>query len=184
MRRGYRLNDRGIATPDLIRQFDLQGELFAALERKRVYGQFMHADHCRLQQRTINQWLAEPGAMPAFVAALQAHGWIRRGQPPANSRWWTLIEGPPAAMFGVFNAYEKQLWHDWIADDWRPSIRRVAPGSWGLPEVHEEIPGDALNVAPEALIQRMAGNRHATPDGLSATRAYMRVTGLRQEEPR
>ncbi|WP_447869074.1 iron-containing redox enzyme family protein [Pseudomonas putida] len=184
VRRGYRLNDRGIATPDLIRQFDLQGELFAALERKRVYGQFMHADHCRLQQRTINQWLAEPGAMPAFVAALQAHGWIRRGQPPANSRWWTLIEGPSAAMFGVFNAYEKQLWHDWIADDWRPSIRRVAPGSWGLPEVHEEIPDDALNVAPEALIQRMAGNRHATPDGLSATRAYMRVTGLRQEEPR
>ncbi|MNN16230.1 hypothetical protein D3C81_1293640 [compost metagenome] len=184
VRRGYRLNDRGIATPDLIRQFDLQVELFAALERKRVYGQFMHADHCRLQQRTINQWLAEPGAMPAFVAALQAHGWIRRGQPPANSRWWTLIEGPSAAMFGVFNAYEKQLWHDWIADDWRPSIRRVAPGSWGLPEVHEEIPGDALNVAPEALIQRMAGNRHATPGGLSATRAYMRVTGLRQEEPR
>ncbi|WP_144180400.1 MULTISPECIES: iron-containing redox enzyme family protein [unclassified Pseudomonas] len=181
---GYRLNNRGVATPDLIRQFDLQGELFAALERKRVFGQMMHADHCRLQQRTVNQWLAEPGAMPAFVAALQAQGWIRRGQPPANSRWWTLIDGPTAAMFGVFNAYEKQLWHDWIADDWQPSIRRVSPGSWGLPEEPEDIPNDALNVAPKALIQRMAGNRHATPDGLCATRAYMRVTGLRQEEPR
>ncbi|MEX5624719.1 iron-containing redox enzyme family protein, partial [Pseudomonas syringae] len=76
-------------------------ELFAALERKRVYGQFMHADRCRLQQRTINQWLATPGAMPEFVAALQAQGWIVRGQDPAQSRWWKLIEGPAAVMFGV-----------------------------------------------------------------------------------
>ncbi len=184
VRCGYRLNDLGIATPDLICQFDLQAELFAALERKRVYGQFMHADHCRLQQRTINQWLTEPGAMPAFVAALQAQGWIRRGQPPAESRWWNLIEGPAAAMFGVFNAYEKQLWHDWIADDWRPAIRRVAPGSWGLPEAQGEPAGNLANEAPAALIMRMAGNRHATPDGLLATRAYIRTTGMLQEEPR
>ena len=184
VRCGYRLNDLGIAAPDLIRQFDLQAELFAALERKRVYGQFMHADRCRLQQRTINQWLAEPGAMPAFVAALQAQGWIRRGQPPADSRWWSLIDGPAAVMFGVFNAYEKQLWHDWIADDWHPPIRRVAPGSWGLPGAQEEqsesLPGEDI----ASLIKRMAGNRHATPDGLLATRAYIRTTGLLQEEPR
>lgn len=134
MRNGYRLNELGTAAADLIRQFNLQDELFAALERKRIYGQFMHADRCRLQQRTINQWLATPGAMPEFVAALQAQGWIVRGQDPAHSRWWKLIEGPAAVMFGVFNSYEKQLWHDWIADTWRPTIRRVAPGSWGLPE--------------------------------------------------
>lgn len=184
VRRGYRLNSLGIAATDLIRQFDLQAELFAALERKRVYGQFMHADHCRVQQRTINQWLAEPGAMPAFVAALQAQGWIRRGQEPAQSRWWKLIDGPSAAMFGVFNAYEKQLWHDWIADDWQAPIRRVVPGSWGLPEATEEQPGTTQHEPPAALIERMAGNRHATPDGLSATRAFIHATGLLQEEPR
>lgn len=184
VRNGYRLNDLGIAAPDLIRQFDLQDELFAALERKRVYGQFMHGDHCRLQQRTINQWLAAPGAMPAFVAALQAQGWIRRGQDPAQSRWWTLIEGPAAPMFGVFNCYEKQLWHDWIADTWHPVIRRLPPGSWGLPEGHDEPHGESSGEPPAALIERMAGNRHATPEGLAATRAYIRTTGLLQEEPR
>lgn len=184
VRCGYRLNDLGIAAPALIRQFDLQAELFAALERKRVYGQFMHADHCRLQQRTINQWLAAPGAMPAFVAALQAQGWIRRGQDPAQSRWWTLIEGPAAAMFGVFNSYEKQLWHDWIADSWQPAVRRVAPGSWGLPETGAEPPASMPTEPPATLIERMAGNRHATPDGLLATRAFGRTTGLLHEEPR
>lgn len=184
VRRGYRLNDLGIATPDLVRQFDLQAELFAALERKRVYGQFMHGDHCRLQKRSLNQWLAEPGAMPAFVAALQAQGWIRRGQDPRQSRWWTLIEGPAAAMFGVFNAYEKQLWHDWIANDWQAPIRRVAAGSWGLPEAQQDRSATASGMPPEVLIERMAGNRHATPDGLSATRAFIRTTGLLQEEPR
>ncbi|WP_144173229.1 iron-containing redox enzyme family protein [Pseudomonas sp. Kh13] len=184
VRRGYRLNDLGIATPDLVRQFDLQAELFAALERKRAYGQFMHGDHCRLQKRTLNQWLAEPGAMPAFVAALQAQGWIRRGQDPRQSRWWTLIEGPAAAMFGVFNAYEKQLWHDWIANGWQAPIRRVAAGSWGQPEAPDDRPATASGMPPEVLIERMAGNRHATPDGLSATRAFIGTTGLLQEEPR
>jgi len=184
VRNGYRLNELGIAAADLIRQFDLQDELFAALERKRVYGQFMHADRCRLQQRTINQWLATPGAMPEFVAALQAQGWIVRGQDPAHSRWWKLIEGPTAVMFGVFNSYEKQLWHDWIADTWRPTIRRVAPGSWGLPESPGESQGEMPGEAVAALIGRMAGNRHATPEGLAATRAYIRTTGLLQEEPR
>ncbi|MNP21539.1 hypothetical protein D3C76_1141610 [compost metagenome] len=87
-------------------------------------------------------------------------------------------------MFGVFNSYEKQLWHDWIADTWRPAIRRVAPGSWGLPESPGESQGETPSEAPAALIGRMAGNRHATPEGLAATRAYIRTTGLLQEEPR
>ena len=184
VRNGYRLNELGTAAADLIRQFDLQDELVAALERKRVYGQSMHADRCRLEQRTVNQWLATPGAMPAFVAALQAQGWIQRGQDPAQSRWWKLIEGPAAAMFGVFNSYEKQLWHDWIADTWRPPIRRVAPGSWGLPESPDEAHSEMSGDRPATLIERMAGNRHATPEGLAATRAYIRTTGLLQEEPR
>ncbi|MGE8462062.1 MAG: iron-containing redox enzyme family protein [Pseudomonas capeferrum] len=182
VRRGYRLNDLGTPASALVAEFDLQAQLFAALERKRQYGQFMHSDHCRLQKRTINQWLAEPGAMPAFVDALQAQGWIRRGENPVNSRWWKLIDGPAAAMFGVFTAYEKQLWHDWIAGDWQAPIRRVMPGSWDINVSADDRPMVSQRAETvEALVQRMAGNRHASPEGLLATQAFVNATGLVQE---
>jgi len=87
-------------------------------------------------------------------------------------------------MYGVFTAYEKQLWHDWIAAGWQSRVRRLLPGSWQLPASPE---GDAVNVDAhdiEALIERMAGNRHATPDGLQATRAYLQATGMIQEQAR
>ncbi|HEK1689267.1 TPA: iron-containing redox enzyme family protein [Pseudomonas putida] len=184
VRHGYRLNDLGIDTPTLISGFDLEAQLLAALERKRVFGQFMHADRCRLQQRTVNQWLSEPAALPAFLQALVAQGWIKRGQDPADSRWWSLIDGPGAHMFGVFNAYEKQLWHDWIAGDWQSEVRRVPPGSWEA-SLHQAPPGEENHesVDIETLIENMAGNQHALPQGLSATRAYLHATGLGEEGP-
>jgi hypothetical protein len=182
VRHGYRLNDLGSDTPSLIGSFDLDAELLAALERKRAFGQFMHADRCRVQRRTVNQWLAEPGALPAFLQALQAQGWIKRGQNPTDSRWWSLIDGPHAPMFGVFNAYEKQLWHDWIAADWQAPIRPVLPGSWqAAPPAEQEVNDSAAPM--ETLINCMAGNHHALPEGLQATRAYLRATGLAQEGP-
>ncbi|EKT4467689.1 iron-containing redox enzyme family protein [Pseudomonas putida] len=183
VRRGYRLNDLGTDTPRLIASFDLEGELLAALERKRAFGQMMHSDHCRLQGRTINDWLSETDAMPGFLKALQSQGWVRRGEDPARSRLWKLIEGPAAAMFGVFSAYEKQLWHDWIANGWEaPRQPRVAPGSWQLDVEPDETDGERAPVP--VLIERMAGNGHALPEGLRATRAYIQATGLAQEEPR
>lgn len=182
VRRGYRLNNLGIDTPSLIASFDLHAQLIAALEQKSLFGRFMHADRCRLQKRTINQWLAEPGAMPAFIDAMCEQGWIKRGEDPSQSRWWKVIEGPTAPMFGVFTAYEKQLWHDWIAADWQAPLRRVQPGSWepqsGMDTPPEPLPVDQ-NIA--SLIERMLGNRHASPDGLLATRAYIHATGLAQE---
>lgn len=187
VRNGYRLNDLGVDTPSLIADFDLESELLASLEAKRVFGRFMHADRCRLQGRTINQWLAEPGGMGEFVLALQAQGWIQRNTDPQQSRFWALIEGPAAAMYGVFSAYEKQLWHDWIAGDWQGArIRRVQPGQWEN-QLAFEPQADAqaqplLDVG--RLISAMAGNRHAEPDGLRATRAYVRATGLAQGGPR
>lgn len=183
VRNGYRLNELGTDTPSLIERFDLRGELLAALERKRVFGQFMHADHCRLQKRTINQWLSEPGVMPGFLDAMQAQGWIRRGVDPALSRWWQMIEGPSAPMFGVFSAYEKQLWYDWIAADWQSTIRRVIPGSWEARLAFEALPAKESGETIETLIERMAGNRHALPEGLLATQAFVRATGLAQEVP-
>ena len=55
-----------------------------------------------------------------FSTALENKGWIKRHQDPQASRFWQLIEGDGAAMFGVFSPYEKQLLHDWIAGDWTP----------------------------------------------------------------
>lgn len=180
VRHGYRLNDLGIDTPTLIASFDLQAELLAALERKRVFGQFMHSDRCRLQGRTVNQWLAEPGSIPAFLDALQAQGWVKRDADPTQSRLWTLIEGPTAAMFGVFNAYEKQLWHDWIAGSWQGrEIRRVPPGQWeSALALDDERPAGQQGFDIDQSIEAMAGNRHALSQGLQATRAYILATGL------
>ncbi|MBF8674136.1 iron-containing redox enzyme family protein [Pseudomonas fulva] len=186
VRRGYRLNDLGTSTPALIASFDLEAELLQALEHKRNFGQFMHSDHCRLQKRTINQWLAEPGAMPDFLDAMQVQGWIRRGEAPEQSRWWKLIEGPTAPMYGVFTAYEKQLWHDWIAAGSQSRIRRVLPGSWEAAlQLQDQTPGNRRSCAADydidALICAMSGNKHATPEGLVATQAYIQSTGLLQE---
>lgn len=186
VRRGYRLNDLGISTPALIARFDLEAELLQALEHKRNFGQFMHSDHCRLQKRTINQWLAEPGAMPAFLEAMQAQGWIRRGEAPEQSRWWKLIEGPTAPMYGVFTAYEKQLWHDWIAAGSQSRIRRVLPGTWEASlQLQDQTSSNrrpcTADYDMDTLIGAMSGNKHATPEGLVATRAYIQATGLLQE---
>ncbi|MCO7518116.1 MULTISPECIES: iron-containing redox enzyme family protein [unclassified Pseudomonas] len=182
VREGYRLNDLGLDTASLIESFDLEAELLGVLERKQVFGRFMHSEHCRLQGRTVNQWLAEPGSMPGFLAALQAQGWVKRGENPAHSRLWTLIDGPTAAMFGVFNTYEKQLWHDWIAGDWQGEpARRVFPGQWESQLAIPDEPGGGPDFPDlPSCLQAMAGNGHAQPDGLRATRAYVRLTGLAQ----
>jgi hypothetical protein len=113
---------------------------------------------------------------------MQAQGWIKRNQAPDQSRFWGLIEGPSAAMFGVFSAYEKQLWYDWIAGDWQgPRPRRLIPGSWETESSVQPLVADPAPEAIDVLIERMAGNRHALPEGLLATQAYIRATGLTQE---
>ena len=121
---GYKLNDVGLGSAAIIESFDLDQELVDMLERKRVFGQHMHSDYCRIEGRTVNQWLAEPGLARQFLEALQNRGWIRRGEDPGKSRFWNLVEGPDALMFGVFSPFEKQLLHDWIADGWfgEPSV--------------------------------------------------------------
>ena len=77
----------------------------------------------------MNEWLASPDGVAPFLAKLEEMGWIRRGQPPEQSRFWKLIEGDRAPMFGVFSGYEQQLVHDWIAgeDAGRKPAARVRP---------------------------------------------------------
>ena len=112
---GYRLNDLGASTLSVIASFDLEREVIAMLAAKSVVGKHMHSDYCRVAGRTVNEWLADPAQIGGFVAAMEANGWIRRGEAPENSRFWRLVQGERAEMFGVFSAYELQLLQDWIA---------------------------------------------------------------------
>ncbi|MBI6634891.1 iron-containing redox enzyme family protein [Pseudomonas paralactis] len=187
---GYRLNDLGPGTTAVIQQFNLHDEVVAMLERKRTFGQHMHSDYCRFEGQTVNQWLAKPGQIGDFLNALQDKGWIKRNQDPAESRFWQLIEGAGAAMFGVFSAAEKQLLHDWIAADWAsgqrvppvrpgrgsrlardhhrpadPDTQALADSLWNLPDEQQ------LN----ALIPWLSARRHSSPAGLYATRRFIQL---------
>lgn len=173
---GYRLNELGPGSMTVIQGFDLEREVVDMLERKRSFGQHMHSDYCRLEGRTINQWLAQPGQSLAFLAALQHKGWIRRNADPSESRFWRLIDGPGAVMFGVFSGYEMQLLHDWIAGDWqgqtvnpfRSQFRQRAKAAPAL-----VVPRARL-YAPTQCLEALAPSRHATPPGLLATREFSR----------
>ncbi|WEF34454.1 iron-containing redox enzyme family protein [Pseudoduganella chitinolytica] len=112
---GFRLNDLGVGTTQAIASFDLERETVAMLAAKSTVGKNMHSDYCRVAGRTVNDWLADPAQIPTFLEKLEGQGWIRRGEPAANSRFWKLIHGERAEMFGVFSPYEQQLLQDWIA---------------------------------------------------------------------
>lgn len=120
---GYRLNEIGSSTTSSIAEFDLQAELVALLAAKSKVGRNMHSDYCRVAGRSVNDWLASPAQVPDFLAALEQAGWIKRGEPAENSRFWRLVQGDKAEMFGVFNAYELQVLRDWIMA--APDGRRV-----------------------------------------------------------
>lgn len=198
VRAGYQLNELGTGTTAAIAAFDLEEELVAMLERKQVFAQHMHSDYCKVEGRTVNQWLAEPGGIRPFLAALERKGWIKRKADPGESRFWQLIDGPGAAMFGVFSAYEKQLLADWIADGYVPenNQRRGADNPFRLkfrqhplatslaqaagPSVEERTQVQAALAEPgplprlERLIPFLSPQCHATPAGLYATRLYAR----------
>jgi hypothetical protein len=186
---GYRLNDLGIGSTAVINDFDLHREVVSMLERKALFGQHMHSDYCRIENRTINQWLSTPGQMGGFLAALERKGWIKRGAAPQESRFWKLIEGSDAAMFGVFNGYEKQLLSDWIANGWqdpqcRPRAHHKHADDDPLASPFDDPETEALKnrLAPltpvdqlQTLIPWLAPHRHWRPAGLYATRRFIRL---------
>lgn len=186
VRNGYRLNEVGLSTTQVIDGFDLEEELLAMFERKRPYAAGMHSDRCRIGGRTVNQWLAVPGRFPAFLACLEEEGWIRRHADPRGSRFWNLIEGDRAAMFGVFTPYEQQLLYDWIAGDWQapapadrdPLAPLAEPATAGGDVDAEQVAlrRELLRLSPEQgvarLLELMAPHLHHGPAGLLATRMF------------
>ncbi|MET0962001.1 MAG: iron-containing redox enzyme family protein [Noviherbaspirillum sp.] len=122
--RGYKLNMLGAGTNSVIEEFDIAREVVALFAAKSVVGKEAHSDYCRIGGRAINDWLADRAQIPAFLDALVERDWIRRGQDPQNSRFWRLLQGERAEMFGVFSTYELQVIYDWIAAGWEGAQRR------------------------------------------------------------
>ena len=167
LRAGYNLNQLGIGTMAAIDAFDLDRELTAVLADKASIGADLHSDYCRIGGRTVSEWLGAPGAMPQFLAALVAAGWIRRGAAPGESRFWNLLEGERAPMFGVFDDYEKQLIHDWIAD--APAVATIA--ATRPPNVHRFRRTGARGALATG---GLAGGAHAPRSGVAQTiRAHL-----------
>ena len=194
--RGYLLNDLGVGSTAVIDSFDLHQELLHMLECKRKVASQVHSDYCRIEGRTVNQWLGSSGDVEGFLQALQRNGWIRRDRDPAESRFWRLVQGQGAAMFGVFSPYECQLLHDWIAGDWqqqaeqgRPFRARRTRAAANQPRAGEQ-PGELDRERRDMLrqlqgldayrrecrlIELQSPAQHWSSAGLAATRTF---TGL------
>ena len=130
---GARLADAGLGTTDVIEGFDIEAEVVRILSNKSGAGRGAHSDYCQVAGRKVNDWLSQPGQIPGFLAALQQAGWIKMGAPVDQSRFWNLLQGDRAEMFGVFSSYEQQVIHDWIrgdaAGDGQPFTEHAAPAS-------------------------------------------------------
>jgi hypothetical protein len=203
VRLGHALNDLGAGTLQVIGEFDAEAEVIALLRRKATVGQVMHSDYCRIAGRRINDWLADGREMPQFLKALQDTGWIKRNAPPSESRFWRLLDGDHAEMFGVFSSSELQLLQDWIRGDASrdgapvasPGQRPAAPRSFRVQQRLRKAvaapAADAIVLDPDAallafrqnigsgadeeqmLVDLLAPAAHWTPAGLQATRRFM-----------
>ena len=117
VRLGYGLSNAGAGTTEVIEGFDIEHEVVRVLSNKSGAGHGVHSDYCRIAGRNVNDWLARKQDVPEFLNALQHTGWIQRGAAVENSRFWRLLQGSNAEMFGVFSSYELQVIHDWIRGD-------------------------------------------------------------------
>jgi hypothetical protein len=180
VRQGYQLSNAGVGSTAVIAGFDIDREVLRILSQKSAAGHGAHSDYCRVAGRHVNDWLARKEDIPEFLDALQKAGWIKRGAPVQESRFWGLLQGPRAEMFGVFSPYELQVIHDWIRGEAsqdgraftettgeaavarRPSFRVAArlAATRGVSSFDTD-PGaaaeDLLDVDLHALTQQLAG---------------------------
>ncbi|QYF95892.1 iron-containing redox enzyme family protein [Massilia sp. PAMC28688] len=176
VKNGYRLNELGASTNSVINDFDLETELVRIMASKAAVGQDMHGDYCRVAGKTINAWLADQSQIPELLRAFERTGWIKRGAPAEESRFWRLIQGERAEMFGVFSPYEQQILSDWINT---PQDASAAAVTTRIPSFRARQralePVAAPRPAPHALrtlirypYQGLAGEHAAEDDQLRA----------------
>ena len=197
---GCKLADAGVGTGDVIAGFDIGVEALRILAHKATSGSGAHSDYCRVAGRSINDWLQDPRQIGDFVAALEKAGWIRFGEPVEKSRFWGLLQGERAEMFGVFSSYELQVLNDWIrggdsADGrayteaapaeprrratFRALARNARPLEAGDVTLDPDLDlfREQLRQADDAqrsvlLVRAMSPAQHWTPAGLEATRLF------------
>lgn len=160
---GSRLADAGVGTTEVIAGFDSEQEVCRILAHKSAAGRGAHSDYCRVAGRSVNDWLADPAAMPDFVAALKKAGWIKLGEPAAASRFWGLLQGERADMFGVFNAYELQVIHDWL---------RGAASADGMPYTQAGDAGERDATPRRPGFRAASRARGGTPSGAAGTQSH------------
>lgn len=197
---GYKLNQIGLSTNSIIAKYDLNNEVLAIFKAKSHFGKQAHADRCRIAGRTINDWLSEPDTMPKFLAALIDNGWFNKHATPEQSRFWKLIDGDQAKMFGVFSGYEKQVIYDWmVANQASPINHKPTPvkhltheqillnkiaksanidadDDFNDAEIHalemQIVSMDSISAIMKLLSRYLSPVLHHTPAGLLATRLY------------
>jgi hypothetical protein len=199
---GCKLADAGLGTGDVIESFHVGQEALRILAQKSGAGGGAHSDYCRVAGRSVNDWLRDPAEISSFVQALRQAGWIRFGEPVENSRFWSLLQGERAEMFGVFSSYELQVLHDWIrgvasADGRayteaapagppkrRATFRALARNARPLGEEEGDALDPDLQLLREQLrevddagrsallVRAMSPAQHWTPAGLEATRLF------------
>uniref|UniRef100_UPI0039F041CD iron-containing redox enzyme family protein n=1 Tax=Bordetella sputigena TaxID=1416810 RepID=UPI0039F041CD len=187
VKRGFLLNDAGVSSTAVAAGFDADQVVTEIFRAKSRYGRAAHADYCRIAGRTVNAWLSEPDRIPEFLRALQQKDWIVRHQDPSRSKFWALLSGADACMFGVFNTLELQAIYDWIAGDCKEYLagpelpgrtpRMMVNGrhlSFRAARKYAAKTGDHASslAASRNLLAKLAPGAHYTPEGLAATREF------------
>lgn len=154
---GFRLNELGAGTNEVIASFDLDKELTRILVQKSTVGKNMHSDYCRVAGRTVNEWLSQPEDVPGFLTQLVNAGWIERGAAAEQSRFWRLIHGEAAEMFGVFTTYEQEVLRSWIEHPRHRQSGAAEPAPRA--PTHRALRRRAENIFPAARQVRGDGAR-------------------------
>ena len=173
---GVKLNDVGLSTLDIIKHFDLQGEVVRILQNKANIGQFMHSDRCVIGGKTVNEWLKDNDQVAVFLYEMEKTGWIQRHQDPENSRFWKVIAGDKAPMFGVFTGYEQQVIYDWIAGDaieTMPMLARLGR-PWRMVEKQ--------SIAQDEARQKQYGNVYDFQSGHRLTHQLRQENDFNQDQ--
>jgi len=174
---GYRLSNAGMGTTDAIAGFDIHAEMLRVLNGRALEGSSAHSDYCRIEGRTVNEWLQSPDGVAGFVAALERKGWLRRGEDPAQSRFWKLLQGPGASMFGVFGDYEQQVIYDWIrgeaAADGAPFVRETDPAAAPVPPRAFRLVRRATQTNPPILLADLSDSESGLDPDLLELRNVM-----------
>lgn len=191
LKNGAKLNDLGMGSNDIISSLDLNKAVTEIFKQKAFIGQFSHGDYCKVQGKTMNEWLSCTDDIQPFITALEAIKWIKPNQDPQDSRFWQLISGDKAIMKGVFNQAELQIIYDWIAGEWKteaipgrryrvqkPVLRLIEQAvdvfkSADIEELESQLDSQkSVDAKMALLIPYLSPALHSTDVGLWATQQY------------